>query len=89
MATIQKVINSISFSCRVFIRKREFKTLSKTFPTQKIAKQFALRMESDVTAMLSIGGISSKTSFKNLVDEYLLKEYKGCRPKEQYKKLYY
>jgi len=89
VATIQRVINSTSVSYRVFIRKRGFKTLSKTFPTQKIAKQFALRMESDVTAMLSIGGISSKTSFKNLVDEYLLKEYKGSRPKEQYKKLCY
>ena len=89
MATIQKVINSTSVSYRVFIRKQGFKTLSKTFPTKKLAKQFALRMESDELAMLSIGGMSSKPSFKNLVDEYLLKEYKGSRPKEQYKKLCY
>ncbi|MDC0239304.1 site-specific integrase [Candidatus Thioglobus sp.] len=73
----------------MFIRKRGFKTLSKTFPTKKLAKQFAFRMESDLTSMLSIRDISSKTSFKNLVDEYLLKEYKGSRPKEQYQKLYY
>ena len=46
-------------------------------------------MESDLTSMLSIRGISSKTSFKNLVDQYLLKEYKGSRPKEQYQKLCY
>ena len=89
MATIQKVINLTNISYRVFIRKQGFKTLSKTFPTKKLAKQFAFRMESDLISMLSIRGISSKTSFKNLVDEYLLKEYKGCRPKEQYKKLYY
>ena len=89
MATIQKVINSTSVSYRVFIRKQGFKTLSKTFPTKKLAKQFAFRMESDLTAMLSIGGMSSKTSFKNLMDEYLLKEYKGSRPKEQYQKLCY
>ena len=71
MATIQKVINSTSVSYRVFIRKRGFKTLSKTFPTKKLAKQFAYRMESDLIAMLSIRGMSSKTSFKNLVDQYL------------------
>jgi hypothetical protein len=58
VATIQRVINSTNVSYRVFIRKRGFKTLSKTFPTKKLAKQFALRMESDATAMLSIGGMS-------------------------------
>ncbi len=89
MATIQKVINLTNVSYRVFIRKLGFKTLSKTFPTKKLAKQFALRMESDASAMLSIGGMSSKTSFKNLVDQYLLKEYKGTRPKEQSRKLSY
>ena len=85
MATIQKVINSTSVSYRVFIRKRGFKTLSKTFPTKKLAKQFALRMESDATAMLSIGGMSIsrvllielwvvfnfKTNFKLLYGKYL------------------
>ena len=89
MATIQKVINSTSVSYRVFIRKRGFKTLSKTFSTKKLAKQFAFRMESDLTSMLSIRGMSSKTSFNNLVEQYLLKEYKGSRPKEQYQKLCY
>ena len=55
MATIQKVINLTSVSYRVFIRKRGFKTLSKTFPTQKIAKQFALRMESDALFSTYLG----------------------------------
>jgi hypothetical protein len=58
VATIQRVINLTNVSYRVFIRKRGFKTLSKTFPTKKLAKQFALRIESDATAMLSIYSLS-------------------------------
>ena len=87
MATIQKIINTNNPSYRVFIRRQGCKTLSKTFPTKKLAKEFALRMESDVSAMLSIRGKSSTTLFKNLVAEYLHKEYRGARPKEQGRKL--
>ncbi len=87
MATIQKVNNLKSTSYRVLIRKKSFKTLTKTFPTKKLAKEFALRMESDPTVMTSIRGRSSNTLVKNLVDEYLLHEYTGSRPKAQAKKL--
>ena len=87
MATIQKIDNLKSTSYRVLIRKKSFKTLTKTFPTKKLAKEFALSMESDVSAMTSIRGRSSNTLVKNLVDEYLLKEYTGSRPKAQAKKL--
>jgi len=89
VATIQKIINTNNPSYRVFIRKQGCKTLSKTFPTKKLAKEFALRMESDVSAMLSMRGKSSTTLFKNLVAEYLHKEYRGARPKEQGRKLGY
>ena len=87
MATIQKVINLTNISYRVFIRKQGLKPLTKTFPTKKLAKEFALSMESDISAMMSIRGKSSNTLFKHLVDEYLLKEYTGSRPKAQAKKL--
>jgi len=87
LATIQKIDNLKSTSYRVLIRKKSFKTLTKTFPTKKLAKEFALSMESDVSAMTSIRGRSSNTLVKNLVDEYLLKEYTGSRPKAQAKKL--
>jgi integrase len=87
LATIQKVNNLKSTSYRVLIRKKSFKTLTKTFPTKKLAKEFALRMESDPSVMTSIRGRSSKTLVKDLVDEYLLKEYTGSRPKAQAKKL--
>ena len=89
MATIQKIINTNNPSYRVFIRRQGCKTLSKTFPTKKLAKEFALRMESDVSAMLSMRGKSSTALFKNLVEEYLHKEYRGARPKEQGRKLGY
>ena len=89
MATIQKIINTNNPSYRVFIRRQGCKTLSKTFPTKKLAKEFALRMESDVSAMHSMQGKSSVTLFKDLVAEYLFKEYKGVRLKEQGRKLGY
>jgi integrase len=87
VATIQKVINLTNISYRVFVRKQGIKALTKTFPTKKLAKEFALSMESDISAMMSIRGKSSNTSLKDLVDEYLLKEYTGSRPKAQAKKL--
>ena len=80
MATIQKILNTNNLSYRVFIRKQGLKTLSKTFPTKKLAKEFALSMERDISAMMSIRGRSSNTLFKHLGDEYLLKEYTGSRP---------
>lgn len=46
-------------------------------------------MENDVSAMLSMSGKSSTTLFKNLVAEYLHKDYRGARPKEQGRKLGY
>ena len=89
MATIQKIINTNNLSYRVFIRRQGCKTLSKTFPTKKLAKEFALRMESDVSAMHSMQGKSSSTLFKDLVAEFLFKEYRGARLKEQCRKLGY
>ena len=89
MATIQKILNTNNPSYRVFIRRQGCKTLSKTFPTKKLAKEFALRMESDVSAMHSMQGKSSTTLFKDLVAEYLYKEYRGVRLKEQGRKLGY
>ena len=89
MATIQKIINTNNPSYRVFIRRQGCKTLSKTFPSKKIAKEFALRMESDVSAMHSMQGKSSFTLFKDLVAECLYKEYRDARLKEQGSKLGY
>jgi integrase len=89
VATIQKILNTNNPSYRVFIRRQGCKTLSKTFPTKKLAKEFALRMESDVSAMHSMQGKSSVTLFKNLVAEYLYKEYSGARLREQGRKLDY
>ena len=82
MATIQKIINTNNPSYRVFIRRQGCKILTKTFPTKKIAKEFALRMESDVSAMHSMQGKRSVTLFKDSVTEYLYKEYRGARLKE-------
>jgi len=74
VATIQKILNTNNLSYRVFIRKQGLKALSKTFPTKKLAKEFALGMESDISTMMLIRGKSSNTLFKHLVDEYLASE---------------
>ena len=66
MTTIQKILNTNNSSYRVFILKQGLKTLSKTFPTKKLAKEFALGMESDISAMMSIRGKSSYPLLKAL-----------------------
>jgi integrase len=89
MASIQKVKNSKGFSYRVYIRRHGIKAITKTFPSRKLAVEFSLKVEGDRKMQLAFGGGGSDTTFKDLVDEYLLKGYQGKRPKEQRGKLKY
>ena len=77
MATIQKVINSTSVSYRVFIRRKGIKTITKTFPSKRLASQFVLKLEGDSQLLLAFGGMSSKITFKELSVDYLLNGFKG------------
>jgi len=89
MSSIQKISNLRGTSYRVHIRKRGLKTITKTFPTKKLASQFALKVEGDRRLQLAFGGRSSKMLFSELVDSYLVNEYRGSRPKEERRKLNY
>ena len=89
MATIQKVINSTSISYRVFIRRKGIKTITKTFPSKRLASQFVLKLEGDSQFLLAFGGKSSKITFKELSVDYLLNGFKGKGLIDQKSKLNY
>ena len=89
MSSILKIKNSKGNSYRVYIRRKGFKAITKTFPTKRLASEFALKVESDTKMQLVYGGQSSKTTFLDLVDDYLINGYTGKRPKEQKSKLTY
>jgi integrase len=80
MSTIQKVSNKSGTSYRVFVRRKNLKTISKTFPSKKLASQFAIQIESDRRAQLAFGGASNTTTFKYASKEYLYKRYQGVKP---------
>ena len=67
----------------------DLRPLPKLFLQKKLASQFALRVESDRRLQLAFGGKSSKMLFSELVDSYLLNEYRGSRAKEERRKLNY
>jgi len=89
MSSIQKITNLKGVSYRVFIRRKGFKTITKTFPSRKLASQFVLKLESDRQLQLAFGGKSSKITFKELTDDYLLNGFKGNGLIDQKSKLNY
>lgn len=80
MSTIQKVSNKRGTSYRVFIRIKGLKTISKTFPTKQLARQFSLKMEGDRKAQLAFGGLSNSITFADVSKEYLSNRYPGVHP---------
>ena len=89
MSSIQKITNLKGISYRVFIRRKGIKTITKTFPTKKLASQFILKLENDRQLQLAFGGKSSKITFKELTDDYLLNGFKGKGLIDQKSKLNY
>ncbi len=89
MSSIQKITNLKGVSYRVFIRRKGIKTITKTFPSRKLASQFALKLEGDRQLLLAFGGKSSKITFKELSVDYLLNGFKGKNIKDQKSKLNY
>jgi len=80
MSTIQKIPNKNGVSYRVFVRIKGLKTISKTFPTKQLARQFSLKMEGDRKAQLSFGGLSNTITFADVSKEYLSNRYLRIRP---------
>ena len=77
MSTIQKLSNKKGVSYRVFIRIKGIKTISKAFPTKRLAIAFSLKIERDRGAQLAYGGLSNTTTFKEASREYLRIRYQG------------
>jgi hypothetical protein len=80
MSTIQKLSNKKGTSYRVFVRRKGIKTISRTFPTKRLAVAFSLKVEGDRRAQLAYGGLSNTTTFKDASREYLYKRYQGKVP---------
>ena len=80
MSTIQKLSNKKGTSYRVFVRIKGIKTISKTFPSKRLAMEFSLKVEGDRSAQLAYGGMSNTTTFKGASREYLGIRYQGETP---------
>ena len=80
MSTIQRIFNQKGISCRVLIRNKGLKTISKTFPSKRLAAQFSLKIEGNRNAQLVYGGLSNTTTFIEASREYLRIRYQGEIP---------
>jgi integrase len=89
MSSILKIKNQKGLSYRVHIRRKGMKAITKTFPSKKLANEFALRVESDRRLQLAYGAQSAKIVFTELAEDYLENSYKGKQPKKQRSRLNY
>jgi len=87
MATIQKVNNKKGISYRVLIRKKGLPVITKTFPRKNEAKQFILNLEGNRKSYLFLGNLNNKTTYRELVEDYLQNEYVGTNPQQQRSRL--
>ena len=87
MATIQKVNNKKGISYRVLIRKKGLPVITKTFPRINEAKQFILNLEGNRKSYLFLGNLNNKTTYRELVEDYLQNEYVGTNPQQQRSRL--
>jgi integrase len=88
MSSILKINNLTGVSYRVYIRRKGFKPITKTFSSKRLASQFALRVESD-RHLQSILARDHNITFRELTIDYLLNGYKGKDSVEQKSKLNY
>jgi len=87
MAYIQKVTRKKDVVYRAYIKKAGVKRVSKTFKTKRLAVQFVNSIESDRARLVSYNDTKPQTKLSVVIDNYLSKEYKGSRPKDEERKL--
>ncbi|MBT4181424.1 MAG: site-specific integrase [Candidatus Thioglobus sp.] len=87
MAYIQKVTRKKDVVYRAYIKKAGLKRVSKTFKTKRLAVQFVNSIESDRNKLISYNDTKPQTKLSVVIDNYLSKEYKGSRPKDEERKL--
>jgi len=87
MAYIQRVTRKKDVVYRAYIKKAGVKRVSKTFKTKRLAVQFVNSIESDRARLVSYNDTKPQTKLSVVIDNYLSKEYKGSRPKDEERKL--
>ena len=87
MASIQKVVNKKGVSYRVHIRSVGLPSISKTFSSKALAKQFIVELEGSRQKHMEFSNRNNKLSFTQLVEEYLMNEYLGTKPQQQRSRL--
>ena len=87
MAYIQKVTRKKDVVYRAYIKKAGVKRVSKTFKTKRLDVQFVNSIESDRARFVSYNDTKPQTRLSVVIDNYLSKEYKGSRPKDEERKL--
>ncbi len=83
MSSILKIKNQKGTSYRVYIRRTGMKAVTKTFPTKRLANEFAIKVEADRRLQLAYGSQSAKIVFTDLVEDYLNNSYQGKQLKKQ------
>jgi integrase len=87
MAYIQKVRRKTDVVYRAYIKRTGVKRVTKTFKTKRLAVQFVNSIESDRARLVSYNDTKPQTKLSVVIDNYLSKEYKGSRPKDEERKL--
>jgi len=87
VAYIQKVKRKNDVVYRVFIRRSGLRPITKTFNTKRLANSFVILLENDRQQLLAYDESNTKANLSEVVDLYLLKEYKGARIKDERQKL--
>ena len=87
MAYIQKVTRKKDVVYRAYIKKSGVKRVTKTFKTKRLAVQFINGLESNRNKLISYNDTKPQTKLSVVIANYLSKEYKGSRPKDEERKL--
>jgi len=87
MSTIQKISRAKGIVYRVLIRKQGIKAITKTFRTKKEAIQFSQKIEGSIYEQMAFTSLDNRLTFNKLADDYIVKECRVKRPKEQLSKL--
>jgi integrase len=87
MAYIQKVKRKKGVVYRAYIRPSGLKPVTKSFNTRREAVYFINNIESNRSKLISYNNTRPQTKLSVVIDNYLSKEYKGSRPKDEERKL--
>ena len=87
MSTIQKIKRVKGVVYRVLIRKKGIKAITKTFRTKKEALHFSQKIEGSVQEQIAFTSLDNNLTFKELVNDYLVKECTVKQPQERASKL--